>query len=283
MKLLDSKKIPDYMNEVWSSWAKELVGESPVGDYYVFSDGGRFRGITMKNNTEATTIGGIISVNPSDYKVAKVKEVKYISFRFNDLSHRWQNEVAFLLRGKEKKDPLPDVEKNRSMQHLHKSNPCVVFTLSMVPCCISGGDKGYIDLQNGGVHVKAFPMEETLPCVYKATFRDLLYELSSWEERNGKEVRLNFAHVMSVVRKQKEDMILAMGGHLLMALSKEEVEVPMDLENEHYVHNAFTPDVICMLKVNEILETSDEELYKRFLSYIHRIGYNGLYHTGNAE
>lgn len=283
MKLLDHRKITPYMNEVWQKWSKEIVGEQPMGDYYVFSDGGRFRGVTMKGNKEAAAIGGMISVNPSDYKLAKVKEVKYLSFPFNELSSRWQNEVAFLLRGKNKAEPWPDSERNRSMQHLHKSNPCVVFSLVMEPLYFSGGEKGCIDLQNGQIHTKPFPVEETLPCVYKTTDRDLLYDLSEWETRNKKGVRVNFAHCMAVVRAGKEDMILALDGHLLMAFSKDEIEVPANLDTEHFVHAAFTPDVICVLSVKEIMEGSDDTLYTKFLAQIQKIGYAGLYHKKDAR
>ena len=280
MKLLDSKKIPGYMNELWHQWSKEIVGEQPMGDFYVFSDGGRFRGVTLEGNKEAATIGGIISVVPSDYKLAKVKEVRYLSFHFNALSSRWQNEVAFLFRGKNKEQPWPEQEKNRTMQHLHKSNPCVVFTLSLTPFCFSGGEKGYIDLQTGAVHTKSFPMDETLPCVYKVNYSDLLYDLAQWETRNEKSVKMNFESCMDNVRKDKEDKVLALGGHLLMVLGKEEADIPQDIHKEHYVHAAFTPDVISFLSASEITEKKDEELYTSFLTKIRQVGYHELYHMG---
>ena len=205
-----------------------------------------------------------------------------MSLPFNSLTLRWQNEVAFLLRGKNKTEPWPENEKNRSIQYLHKSNPCVVF-FRLLRYALAVGAKGYINLQDGLAHTKAFPVEETLPSTYKMNYSDLMYEFSQWEIRNEKQVKLNFDHCMSDVRKRNEDMFLFIGGHLLMALGKEEVKIPDTLTGEHYVHHAFTPNVISFLSASEVAKTSDKELYENFLAYIHKVGYNGIYHMGNNE
>lgn len=283
MKLLDSRKIPAYMNELYDSWAREIVGERPVGDYYVFSDGGRFRGVTLEENHQAETWGGIISVEQTDYHVASVREAKYVSFPFNELSFRWQEEVAFLLRGKNKKEPWPEAEKKRSMQHLHNSNPCVVMDFSLSPCYISGGEKGYIDLMDGSVHVKSFPIEETLPLKYKACFSDLLYDFSSWENRNAKNVKGNFYDNIKVGRAMNTDVVLAIGGHLLMTFPLAEEEVPDALDKEHYVHHGIRHDPVMVLSTEDFSKYTDDELYERFLTYIHQVGYKGLYHMAHVD
>ena len=284
MKLLDSRKIPVYMNEMYHRWAKEIVGEKPVGDYYVFSDGGRFRGVTLKGNNQAETYGGIISVRPSDYHVAKVREVKYFSYHFNQLSYRWQEEVAYLFRGKNKKEPWLEGEKKRFMQHLHKSNLCVVFDFSSAPCYISGGETGSISLIDGTVHTKPFPVEETLPLDYRECFSDLLYDFSCWEEKNVKYVRDNFYRNVKAARAGNTDVVLGIGGHLLMTFPlEEETDLPKDLNAEHYVYHGFRHDPVMILSKEDLAKHSDLELYERFMEYIHSVGYKGLFHVQHVN
>lgn len=101
-----------------------------------------------------------------------------------------------------------------------------------------------------------------------------------WPTRNEKSVKMNFESCMTSVRKDKEDTVLALGGHLLMALGKEEADIPQDIHREHYVHAAFTPDVISLLSASEIQEKTNEELYRAFLTKIQQVGYHELYHMG---
>ena len=259
MKLLHRDKVLNSFATFYSHLCDYFIVDTETGSYFVFSDDGDLRGISDKENKEAYTLDGKISIQPESYKVATVTEVKFLSVRYLELSPRLKEKVQNMVRSVSR------------ITKLDKVNPRILFSLSMEPLYMDGTryGLGIYSLPTHKSHISLIDPAEVLPVSYVSCQLDFLWDMAHWIGKNIKNVEANFMNCLEQGRQMEgKGIAIAATGHLLTVYPVLEACSTHYVDTDVWVKNGFKPIPLMVISAGSLKHTTAKELYEGLRKYI---------------